>query len=94
MKKLLAMLLLLTSTVYAQEVIDLQKPVKCSKPEVVMNYFRDNYQEAPIWVGKTNTNTRVTLIVNKETRTWTLIEYEANLACVLGAGETSSNPEI
>ena len=85
---------LLSPIANAQEIIDLQKPLKCSKPEAVMNYFRDNFKEMPMWVGKTNTNTYVTLLVNKETRTWTLIEYEANLACVLGAGEISSKPEV
>ena len=85
---------LLSPIANAQEIIDLQKPLKCSKPEAVMNYFKDNYNEMPLWVGKTNTNTYVTLLVNKETRTWTLIEYEANLACVLGAGEISSKPEV
>ena len=85
---------LLSPIANAQEIIDLQKPLKCSKPEVVMNYFKDNYNEMPLWVGKTNTGTHVTLLVNKETRTWTLIEYEANIACILGAGETSSKPEV
>lgn len=85
---------LLSPIANAQEIIDLQKPLKCSKPEAVMSYFRDNFKEMPMWVGKTNTNTYVTLLVNKETRTWTLIEYEANLACVLGAGEISSKPEV
>mgnify|MGYP003346754359 FL=1 len=85
---------LLSPIANAQEIIDLQKPLKCSKPESVMSYFRDNFKEMPMWVGKTNTNTYVTLLVNKETRTWTLIEYEANLACVLGAGEISSKPEV
>lgn len=85
---------LLSPIANAQEIIDLQKPLKCSKPEVVMNYFRDNFQEVPIWVGKTNTGTHITLIVNKEKRTWTIIEYDSAIGCVLGAGETSSSPEI
>jgi hypothetical protein len=35
-------------------------------------------------------------LVNKETRSWTMIEYDTRLACVLGAGEdrSSSSPEI
>jgi len=78
----------------AQEIIDLQKPLKCSKPDQVMNYFKDNFQEAPLWVGKTVNGTHITLLVNKETRSWTMIEYDPTLACVLGAGETSSKPEI
>ena len=97
MQKFLAVAFLfcLTSSIAnAQEVIDLQKLLKCSKAESVMNYFRDNFQEMPLWVGKTNTGTHITLLVNKETRSWTMIEYDASLACVLGAGDSSSKPEI
>jgi hypothetical protein len=78
----------------AQEIIDLQKPLKCSRAESVMNFFKDNYQEVPLWVGKTTAGTHITLLVNKETRSWTMIEYDAVLACVLGAGDTSSRPEV
>jgi hypothetical protein len=85
---------LLSPIANAQEIIDLQKPLKCSKAESVMNYFKDNYQEMPLWVGKTNTGTHITLLVNKEKRSWTMIEYDVSIACVLGAGDTSSKPEI
>lgn len=85
---------LLSPIANAQEIIDLQKPLKCSKAEAVMNYFSENFREVPLWVGKTNTGTHITLLVNKETRSWTMIEYDANIACVLGAGDTSSKPEI
>jgi hypothetical protein len=85
---------LLSPIANAQEIIDLQKQLKCSKAESVMNYFRDNFQEMPLWVGKTNTGTHITLLVNKETRSWTMIEYDASIACVLGAGDTSSKPEV
>lgn len=91
----MAFLFCLISTIAnAQEIIDLNKPMKCSKAEQVMSYFTDNYKEAPLWVGKTVNGTHITLLVNRETRTWTMIEYDAVLACVLGAGETSSKPEI
>lgn len=90
-----ALLFCLTSLVaHAQEIVDLQKPLKCSRAESVMNFFKDNYQETPLWVGKTTTGTHITLMVNKETRSWTMIEYDATIACVLGAGDVSSKPEI
>ena len=81
---------------YAQDIIDLTKPMKCSEAQIVMNYFRDTHQETPVWVGKSVHNTHITLLANKETRSWTIIEYDAKLACVLGAGEekSSSKPEI
>ena len=90
-----ALLFCLASLIaHAQEIIDLQKPLKCSRAETVMSYFIDNFKETPLWVGKTNTGTHITLLVNRETRTWTLVEYDATIACVLGAGDTSSKPEI
>jgi hypothetical protein len=80
----------------AQEIVDLTKPMKCSDAQTVMNYFVDNHKETPVWVGKSVHNTHIALLMNRETRSWTIIEYDVKLACVLGAGEdkTGSNPEI
>jgi hypothetical protein len=85
---------LISPIVNAQQIVDMQKQIKCSDAQTVINYFSMNFQEAPLWVGKTNTGTHITLLVNRETRSWTMIEYDASMACVLGAGETSSKPEI
>ena len=88
---------LISSIAHAQEIIDLQKPLKCSDAQVVMNYFVDTHKETPVWVGKSVHNTHITLLMNRETRSWTVIEYDTRLACVLGAGEdktASSKPEI
>ena len=85
---------LASSIAHAQEIIDLTKPMKCSDAQSVMNYFVDIHKEIPVWVGKSVHNTQVTLLMNKETRSWTMIEYDASIACVLGAGEdkSGSNP--
>ena len=85
---------LISSIAHAQEIIDLVKPMKCSNAEHVVRHFSDVYNEKPLWVGKTTNGTHVTLMVNKEKGTWTMVEYDAAIACVLGAGETSSRPEI
>lgn len=93
--KLMAFLFCLISPIAnAQEIIDLNKPMKCSKAEQVMNYFVQGFNENPIWVGKTTNGTHITLLVNKEKNTWTMVEYDAVLACVLGAGDAQSKPEI
>ena len=81
---------LISSIAHAQEIIDLQKPLKCSDAQVVMNYFVDTHKETPVWVGKSVHNTHITLLMNRETRSWTMIEYDSRLACVLGAGEDKS----
>jgi hypothetical protein len=87
---------LISSIAHAQEIVDLTKPMKCSDAQSVMNYFVDIHKETPIWVGKSVHNTHITLMMNKQTRSWTMIEYDTRIACVLGAGEdkSSSNPEI
>lgn len=94
---LVALLFCLISLIAnAQEIIDLTKPLKCSDAQTVMNYFTDVFKETPVWVGKTVHNTHITLLANRETKSWTLIEYDSKLACVLGAGEekTSSSLDI
>jgi hypothetical protein len=87
---------LISSIAHAQEIIDLTKQLKCSDAQSVMNYFVDIHKETPVWVGKSVHNTHIALLMNKETRSWTMIEYDTRLACVLGAGEerTGSSPEI
>lgn len=92
-----ALLFCLTSLIAnAQNIIDLTKPLKCSDAQTVMNYFTDVFKETPVWVGKTVHNTHITLLANRETKSWTMIEYDTKLACVLGAGEekTSSSLDI
>jgi len=88
---------LISSIAGAQEIVNLNKVMKCSEPQKVMNYFVDTHKETPVWVGKTVHNSHITLLMNRETRSWTMIEYDDRLACVLGAGENksgSSKPEI
>ena len=92
-----ALLFCLTSLIAnAQNIIDLTKSLKCSDAQTVMNYFTDVFKETPVWVGKTVHNTHITLLANRETKSWTMIEYDTKLACVLGAGEekTSSSLDI
>ena len=94
---LVALLFCLTSLIAnAQNIIDLTKSLKCSDAQTVMNYFTDVFKETPVWVGRTVHNTHITLLANRETKSWTMIEYDAKLACVLGAGEekTSSSLDI
>ena len=87
---------LISSIAHAQEIIDLTKPLKCSDAQTVMNYFVDTHKETPVWVGKSVYNTHITLLMNKETRSWTMIEYDTRIACVLGAGDdkSGSSPQI
>ena len=91
-KPMMAFLFCLVGSIaHAQEVINLNKPLKCSDAQAVVKYFVETHKETPVWVGKSVHNTQITLLMNKETRSWTLIEYDSKLACVLGAGEDKSS---
>ena len=92
MKKLLALSLLFCLSSNAQELIQLQKPLKCSNAEFVITHFANEYGETPVWVGKSDTNSHITLLANKEKKTWTVVEYTDTTACVLGSGTVGSNP--
>jgi hypothetical protein len=86
---------LASSIANAQEVIELNKPLKCGDAQFVMTHFATEYGEKPLWVAKDKaTSSHITLLVNKETRSWTLLQYDSSIACVLGAGETSSSNEV
>ena len=94
MKKILARLLMCVAvSSYSQpsEIFELQKPLKCSAVEVLMNYLAQNYGERMVWVGKeTFTGTYIALYKNETTGTWTMIQYDIKTGCVLGAGELGS----
>ena len=92
MKKLLALSLLVCLTGHAQEIIQLQKPLKCSNADFVIPHFAKEFGETPVWVGKSDTNSHLALLVNKEKKTWTVVEYTDTTACVLGSGSVGSNP--
>lgn len=87
MKKLF-ILALLPFTVNAQQ--QYNKPVMCAQTQQVINtLIGKEYKEKPIWMGVNEKNNTFSLFVNQDTKSWTLIEFRGNTACVLGAGEES-----
>jgi len=87
------MSLLVCLTGYAQELVQLQKPLKCSNADFVIPHFAKEFGETPVWVGKSDTNSHITLLANKQKKTWTVVEYTDTTACVLGSGTVSSNTD-
>ena len=92
MKTILYSLLFLCIAANAQQITELRKPVKCSEVKWVMNNFYEQYGEQPIWVSKTEQGSSVALLHNPDTKTWTLIEYSDELACILDTGRSNSKP--
>jgi len=67
-----------------------KKEVYCDKIETMISILKGrDYEESPIWLGteKDSKAPNYSLFVNQETKTWTIIQFNKETACVLGAGE-------
>ena len=88
------LLLALAVAVWATaQTVTVQKPLTCAPTsEVVSTLIGSDYKERPIWWGiePGATTSRYSLFVNDETKTWTLIQFDKDIACVLGVGEAST----
>ena len=93
MKKLL-LLLMFTTPVFAQqeiEVFELNRPMKCAKVEEIMFFINENFGETMSWVGKDENNSSfLSIYRNKDTGTWSLIQYDSKVGCFLGSGTQGS----
>jgi hypothetical protein len=92
MQYLLFLTLLAVGLVAAQSVT-VQKPIECVDTALLLRGLSSSdYKENPIWWGTEPgvTLSRYSLFVNEGTKSWTLIQFDEKLACVLGTGESST----
>lgn len=78
--------LALVSSIAVAEPIELNKPVTCAETNGVLTALRTEYKETPFW-GSQLKSSIIVLYVNVSTKTWTLVEFNKNLACILSTGE-------
>jgi hypothetical protein len=81
------------ATALAQESRTFNKPVLCAdRDSIIRELSGARYKEMPIWLGlEKSTGDRYSLFVNGDTGSWTLIQFDEKIACVIGAGERSQN---
>jgi hypothetical protein len=92
MRVILLLLVFIFGYVAAQT-ISLQKTVGCLSTEIMLKGLSgSDYKEKPIWMGIESDAAmpRYSLFVNDDTRTWTLIQFDDTIACVLGTGGFST----
>jgi hypothetical protein len=73
--------------------VTVQKPIECADTATLLRGLSgSDYKERPIWWGiePGATVSRYSLFVNEETKSWTLIQFDEKIACVLGTGENST----
>ncbi len=86
MHKFIFGVLLLPALAHAQPVT-VEKPVICDTPKTVIETLTGKgYQEQPFWIGNDETS-RYILLANERTKSWTILQFNKNIACVLGTGD-------
>jgi hypothetical protein len=69
------------------EVFQLKKVMICDKSEIIFEKLASEFEEIPIWGGKdVQDSSSYVVTVNQETGAWTLVQYDKDIACVLGVG--------
>jgi len=82
----LAFLFCLYSVANAQQ-FQLRKVMICDRTEVVFETLFKQFQEVPQWTGKdVKDGTTYVLTSNTKDGTWTLVQMDKDVACVMGLG--------
>jgi len=83
---LLAGLLLISSLAYAER-FQSSKAVVCDDLNTVITVLKEQMGEDPVWQGTDLLNgTGYIFFMNSEAKTWSFVQHNERIACVLGAG--------
>ncbi len=85
----MAFLFCLTSSIANAQAFQTNKPILCDQTEKIIKSLVENYNEKPVWIAS-GEGTKFSLFVNKETSSWTLLQFTPEYACILGVGKDSN----
>jgi predicted secreted Zn-dependent protease len=86
MKYIFAALVLISSVAHAQ-LSEYERRFTCGKTQFVISVLTRNAQEKPIWSGTDpQSGTETMILQNNQTLTWTVVQYDRDMACVLHSG--------
>ena len=91
MKRLLIFFILMCIclSVYGTEYKKSSKPIACAPVvEVFEDLVSEQIKEMPMWIG-TDREVRYTILSNVKKDTWTLVQFNDKVACVLAMGTNS-----
>jgi len=87
MKYIFVVLGFLCSVAHAQ-LSEYERKFSCGETRFIISVLTKTAQEKPIWVGEDpETKTQTMILQNTRTLTWTVVQYDQNMACVLHSGE-------
>jgi len=85
MKKIILSLLLAVSTIACSK--EMSKPVLCMETKEMFDAIFEEYRETILMVfDQDSFPNKIVLTVNPATKTWSLVEYSTEIACLLGSG--------
>lgn len=88
MNRIFLTLFCLAASVAHAQLHEYERRFTCGETQFVISALTKTAQERPIWSGAdSQTGTQTTLLVNTKTLTWTVVQYDHKMACVLHSGE-------
>ena len=87
------LMLSLLTTLAQSEPRAVNKKVICDNTSTLMDSLvNGEYSEKPVWSGvDSETNTTYGVLMNSKTGTWTIVQFDDRMACVLGVGEEAKS---
>jgi len=61
------------------------KSIVCGDIKTVIKELSTKYEEQPFWSGVAD-GSKYILLVNPTNKSWTMVQYDNKVACVIGAG--------
>lgn len=87
---IMAFLLCLISTVANAQAFTTNKPVICDDSKTVIAFLGERYGERLVWMANDAQDlSKFGLFVNEKTKSWTLLQFTTEVACVVGLGQNS-----
>jgi len=88
MRCLALLLTMFALSAQADDHVIVTNDIHCFKKEVIIGQLREQFEEEPIFVGKSGIEQGATLViyVNQQTGTYTVLTTGSGVACVLDAG--------
>ena len=88
MNRIFPTLFCLMASVAQAQLHEYERKFTCGESQFVMSALTKTAQERPIWSGTDpQTGTQTTILINTKTLTWTVVQYDYKMACVLQSGE-------
>jgi hypothetical protein len=88
MKHLILVTALISATVLAEEpkTTIVKKDLICGETKAMIEHIMTTYGEIPV-VGATATDSKYVIMYNKKEHSWTLFQFNKDVACIVGLGD-------